>query len=243
MAENKKKVIVYTDWIDIFKNLTDEEAGKLIKHFFMYVNDLNPETDNRIVELMFIPIKATLKRDLKTWEERQRANSSNGKLGGRPRKPKETQNNQTVNLETQHNPKKGVSVSVSDSVKVNDNVNNEVNSVGQKTKRFSPPTIQEVKNYCLDRKNNVNSERFIDHYTSNGWMVGKNKMKDWKAAVRTWEKSNLNSSTNNNGKSKQQILNDDLQEWVDSYKVQSNKASHDGTDSSETGFEDFEIAG
>ena len=56
------------------------------------------------------------------------------------------------------------------------------------TKRFIPPTLEEVKAYCKERKNNVDPERFIDYYTSNGWQVGKNKMKDWKAAVRTWEK-------------------------------------------------------
>lgn len=61
--------------------------------------------------------------------------------------------------------------------------------VEQKRKRFVPPTLEEVRSYCQERKNNVNPEKFIDHYTSNGWMVGRNKMKDWKAAVRTWERN------------------------------------------------------
>jgi hypothetical protein len=56
-------------------------------------------------------------------------------------------------------------------------------------KRFTPPTIEEVKKYCWERKNVVDFQRWHDHYTSNGWMVGKNKMKDWKAAVRTWERN------------------------------------------------------
>lgn len=55
--------------------------------------------------------------------------------------------------------------------------------------RFKPPTLEEVKAYCRERQNGVNPEKFIDHYTSNGWKVGKNPMKDWKAAVRTWERS------------------------------------------------------
>jgi predicted phage replisome organizer len=54
--------------------------------------------------------------------------------------------------------------------------------------RFAPPTTEEVKDYCRERKNQVDAERFIDFYESKGWMIGKNKMKDWKAAVRTWEK-------------------------------------------------------
>lgn len=54
-------------------------------------------------------------------------------------------------------------------------------------KRFVPPNVDEVRAYCQDRQNSVDPQRFVDYYTSNGWMVGKNKMKDWKASVRTWE--------------------------------------------------------
>ena len=56
-----------------------------------------------------------------------------------------------------------------------------------KRKTFRPPTLEEVTKYCKERGNNVNPQRFIDYYQSNGWMVGKNRMKDWMAAVRTWE--------------------------------------------------------
>lgn len=56
-------------------------------------------------------------------------------------------------------------------------------------KRFTPPTVDEVRAYCQDRQNGVDPQRFVDYYSSNGWMVGRNKMKDWKAAVRTWEQN------------------------------------------------------
>ena len=65
--------------------------------------------------------------------------------------------------------------------------------INNKRKRFIPPTIDEVKAYCEERHNTVDAEKFIDYYESNGWMVGKNKMKDWKAAVRTWEKNSYGS--------------------------------------------------
>lgn len=64
---------------------------------------------------------------------------------------------------------------------------------GKAASRFTPPTVEEVRAYCLERKNNVNPEKFIDYYTSNGWKVGKNPMKDWKAAVRTWEKNSFDN--------------------------------------------------
>lgn len=59
-------------------------------------------------------------------------------------------------------------------------------------KRFTPPSVAEVRAYCQERQNNVDPERFVDYYTSNGWRVGKNPMKDWKAAVRSWERQGWN---------------------------------------------------
>lgn len=57
-----------------------------------------------------------------------------------------------------------------------------------KERNFKKPTLEEVREYCKERNNNINAESFIDFYESKGWMVGKNKMKDWKACIRTWEK-------------------------------------------------------
>ena len=71
-------------------------------------------------------------------------------------------------------------------VTTNNNDNKEKND----NNTFKPPTADDVKSYCLERNNFVNAETFIDFYESKGWMVGKNKMKDWKACVRTWEKTN-----------------------------------------------------
>jgi hypothetical protein len=56
-----------------------------------------------------------------------------------------------------------------------------------KEKRFAPPSLDEVTQYCNERENGIDPQRFIDFYESKGWMIGKNKMKDWKAAVRSWE--------------------------------------------------------
>ena len=56
-------------------------------------------------------------------------------------------------------------------------------------KRFSKPSLDDVKAYCQERGNNVDAEKWFNYYSANGWKVGKNPMKDWKAAVRTWERS------------------------------------------------------
>lgn len=86
--------------------------------------------------------------------------------------------------------------------------NNIVNSIVNKPSRFIPPTLEEVRTYCLERSNNVDPERFIDYYTSNGWKVGRNPMKDWKAAVRTWESKEVS-------KPKLEIVNHDFKGQFD----------------------------
>jgi len=64
----------------------------------------------------------------------------------------------------------------------------------QRSNKFIPPTVEEIRAYCKERKNNVDPESFYDFYESKGWMVGKTKMKDWKAAVRTWERRDGNTT-------------------------------------------------
>lgn len=71
--------------------------------------------------------------------------------------------------------------------------NNKKEDTNVSKKKFIPPTVEEVRAYCQERGNKVDPQAFIDHYTSNGWMVGKNKMKSWKAAVGTWERSSWQS--------------------------------------------------
>ncbi|MEI3504171.1 MAG: hypothetical protein V8Q42_11155 [Anaerovoracaceae bacterium] len=66
---------------------------------------------------------------------------------------------------------------------------------GVSIKKFIPPEVQEVRAYCMERGNDVDPERFVDFYEANGWMVGKNKMKDWRAAVRNWERNEASKST------------------------------------------------
>ena len=69
----------------------------------------------------------------------------------------------------------------------------------KKRKKFKKPTLEELTEYCSKRGNTIDAERFISHYESKGWMIGKNKMVDWKSAVVTWEK---NAVTQNQGKRK-----------------------------------------
>lgn len=77
----------------------------------------------------------------------------------------------------------GIKQSLTNNKDINNKNNNKDNRVA-----FTPPTLEEVARYCAERHNSVDPETFIDFYQSKGWKVGNTKMKDWKAAVRTWEK-------------------------------------------------------
>ena len=92
-----------------------------------------------------------------------------------------------------------------------------------KAKRFTPPTLEEVTAYCMERNNSVDPQHFIDYYTSNGWLVGKNKMKDWKAAVRTWERNGYSKP-----KATSTTKNTKAQELDDFYNMISNWAESEG---------------
>lgn len=81
-------------------------------------------------------------------------------------------------------------------------------SHGDGVSKFVKPTLQEVKAYCIERGNDVDPERFMNHYESNGWMVGRNKMKDWRAAVRNWERNRASKSAG-------QVQQEGRLDWID----------------------------
>ena len=78
--------------------------------------------------------------------------------------------------------------------------------------RFKKPTLDDVKNYCILRQNNIDAEAFIDFYESKNWKIGRNKMKDWKACVRTWERRESKKTTM--GK-----LHSQINEWQEAKKL------------------------
>lgn len=136
MAENKKSILLYCDLIHTVKDLSDDEAGRLFKHLLMYVNDQNPEPIDRLTQLLFEPIKQTLKRDLKKWESEKEDRSKKGIIGNLKRWHKDIYDKlikEELTLEeavkiandrtaTARIAKVAVSDSVSVSVSVSDNV-------------------------------------------------------------------------------------------------------------------------
>jgi len=106
----------------------------------------------------------------------------------------------------------------------NNNINNNKEREIKKrenAKRFSPPTVQEVKEYCLERGNNIDAEKFVEFYQSKGWKVGTSKMTDWKASIRLWERRDKSTDhyPNNNTSCTEQTASYNIEEYENNYNI------------------------
>lgn len=176
MAQGKKSFIAYSDWRDIFTELPDEEAGKLIKHIFAYVNDESPVSDSVLIRASFASIKSTLKRDLEKWDKQLQQRKDAGIQSGISRATKSNERSTVVN-ETERNQTVSVNVSVSDSVNDNEKKYN---------KRFTPPTLLEVTDYFLEKGySDSSAKKAWEYYEAGNWKDSKgNQVKSWKQKMQ-----------------------------------------------------------
>jgi len=205
---DKKSFILYAEWETLVSKLSDEDAGKLFRAIFAY-NATREEQDlPAAADMLFSIMRMCFDKDIDKWESTRRSRAAAGSEGGKARA--ESIRKQTVANEA--NTTVAKDDEANQAVNVNVNVNGYVGAEGStevrgtgegkpsqpspnshpnktQPKKFTKPTLDEVIDYCELRKNRVDPERFYNHYERVGWMVGKNKMKDWRAAVRYWEKS------------------------------------------------------
>ena len=104
-------------------------------------------------------------------------------------------------------------------------------STTTKRKRFEKPTLSEIKAYCIERNNNVDAQHFYDYYESNGWKVGKNSMKNWQAAVRTWEKNSYTNTTKQTKKTNTEQTLDAIYKVMNESEVEYGESGCDGSNS------------
>jgi hypothetical protein len=174
---NKKSFIIHNDSLDILDQLTDQQAGKLFKAISCYQKTGQISQDDQLVKIAIVPFINQFKRD----EEKYLNIVERNKINISKRWSKDTTGKTGIPKDTKN----------TDSDSKNDSDSKSKNDSDSKNKNFIPPTLQEVSDYCQERKNSVNPEKWVAHYQSNGWKVGKNSMKDWKAAVRTWENNSF----------------------------------------------------
>ena len=200
----KDTFILKTKYGSIINRLSDKQAGVLFKMLFNYVeNGANAGSTDERVDMAFEFIKMDLDAFSESYQKKVEANKENGKRGGNPNfvkgksnpyykgkdNPNITEDNQTLPKITEDNPNDNVNdndISFLEKKKQKSDVVISEQSDGGR-KRFVIPTPEEVQAYCNERKNGISGTEFCDFYTSKGWKVGREPMKDWKAAVRTWE--------------------------------------------------------
>ena len=180
----KNSFIFYRSFSECLKSLPDKERLILYDSIIDYaLDEIEPNLDG-CLKGMFALIKPQLDANIRRWK--------NGCKGGAPvGNQNATKNNQettkeqpkTTNVQPNHN------VNVNDNVNVNVNDNENKKEDIKEKRVFQTPTLSEIKDYILEKHYQVDAERFFDFYSSKGWMIGKNKMKDWRASVRTWARS------------------------------------------------------
>ena len=190
MKRTAKSFPVYLDYAKAVNKLSDDEAGKLFKALLEYAGSNHEPQLEGSLYAVFAIMQNQLDRDTEKYEQKCAQLRENGSKGGRPSKNKEPDGNQEKPNGYPKTPKKPDTDT--DTVTVTDTDTVMDSNIGHKADkppsrhRFAPPTVEEVRAYCTEKGYTVDPQRFVDYYTSNGWRVGKNPMKDWKAAVRTW---------------------------------------------------------
>jgi len=207
---NRKSFIVHKDSLVILDEMSNEQAGIFIKSIKFYQEKgCLPELDFGL-KMAITPFINQFQRDEEIYKKTCEARREAGALGGKQKLANASKSYQKV-AKVADNDSKNESESESKSENKNES-ESEIKNNPDKTKRFIKPNIQEIKDYCLERKNNVDVNKFFNYYEANGWKVGKNAMKDWKACIRTWEGNNFNSNSKTNDEPKflsqyQHILN------------------------------------
>ena len=207
--------VFYRSFYDSIRGLGDAEFAECMRFLCEYGLNGAEQTGGTLAEVVLKMAKPQI--------DANNQRRANGAKGGRPKASPSAQeqavsDRKTDGSETENHrlrdAKPNVNANANANVNVNDNGNENVNvNVSDKQDKparprtFKPPSLEEVQEYCKSRQSSVNAERFMDYYTANGWKVGKNSMKDWKAAVRNWERQEAERSENVSGYCRQGASN------------------------------------
>ena len=213
MDGGKKSVILYTEWAQPLKALSLEDKGRIFDAILSYSETgETPHFDSTAAEMAFSFIRLRLDENAQKWSDVRQKRREAGRRGALVTNSKNQQSQtkaanadfaETVpanvgkKRQSPANPAVNVNVNANVNGNVNVSSNEDINNMADKPpasysssrKKFVPPTLEEVAAYCNERHNSVSPSAFIDFYTANGWVQGRGKpIRDWKAAVRTWER-------------------------------------------------------
>lgn len=197
----KEYVCLYHSFLDVIQPLADDERGRLLTAILIYgKTGQEPEmTGNE--RFVFPAIRSQIDRDAEKYKDRCNKNAQN--VMNRWNGPR----SDDTNVYDPIRPNTNAYETYQEKGKNKDKCKCEDKGKGEKgvtkgaqdapkSARFIKPTVEQVAEYCQERGNGIDPEEFIDHYETNGWMRGKTPVKDWKACVRTWERSRRNNGFN-----------------------------------------------
>lgn len=178
--------IFYRSFKESMSDLSDKDKLIMYEAISDYSLDLKEPKLTGFPKALFSLIRPILDANIQRWKNGRKGGAPIGNLNAKKqprndRKTTEKQPNKDVNKDKEYNIK---------NVNIEDKSSN---NGADKSTRFVPPTLSEVQDYIQKNNYSVDASTFIDFYTSKGWMVGSNKMKDWKAAVRTWQRKYRNT--------------------------------------------------
>ena len=186
-----KYLKVWTSFREVIQPLSDAEKGRLFEMMLLYADQAEEPADFTGNERFIWP---AAKQAIDLMEERNEKLRQNGSKGGiaRSRNMQDAASCSKIKQD-EANASNVKQDEARSSLKEKKRKEKEIKEkdIHIPLARWTPPTVDEVREYCKSRGNSVDPEKWFDFYSSKGWMIGKNRMKDWRAAVRTWEKGNV----------------------------------------------------
>jgi len=194
LAERPGVMFYYEQWEPILK-LPDKEVARLVRATLQYGKHGEEPLLSGVSAILWEMVKPTLDRDddrykIRCIKNRHAVYVREEKKAGRdPLGFDEWCKKQSIAINGYHLISNGIQSESESETESQSQQESELLFGADKPhkSRFIPPTVEEVAEYCRERGNGVDAQTFVDHYEANGWMRGKNKMKDWKACVRVWE--------------------------------------------------------
>lgn len=179
-------------WGAAIMTLSDAEAGRLMKALWTYTMTGEQQNLSGAEKGVFAIALAQLGSDEAESAALSEKRAAAGSAGGKQKKANVAiatfATTEEANVAIECNKNKNIDIRYIEK-EINKEKEPEPKQMPARQKpRFSPPTVEEVRAYCQERKNGVDPERFVDFYTAKGWKIGKNSMVDWKCAVRNWER-------------------------------------------------------
>lgn len=199
--QDKKSFVMYTDYLQHFELLSDEQLGQLMRSIFSYAADSSTEPELRDPALMmaFSFIRAALDRDMESYEAMCRRNAGNGRKGGRPKKKHPEHPESTDSTESAAVAEKAEPVVKSESAEhcapekaaysaAEKSFVREKDSTGVKN-AADIPTLEEVRKYCAEKNYTFSPEKFVSHYQAYGWSRANRPVRSWRALADMWQQN------------------------------------------------------